>query len=195
MWNSMVIAIAAVAACGGPARSAPSPADSVHTRCVDDALRQVPPQQTVMLICRDGSRAKGEVLEFDASRGLIRLLPDGAPRRGHTDAWFTPADPRHAPRAVPAADVMRLEWREPGGSGTVGAIAGLLIGCLLGGLIGYSTAPESHDFLDFTELEHAIAGTAIGGALGLSLGVVMASSRDRTHTIDCWSDPEVVRKY
>ena len=191
MWTSMLLAIATVTAYGGSAPSVPSPADSTHTCCVEDALRLVPPRQIVTLTCWDGSRAKGEILGFDASQGVIRLLPDGAPRPGHSDAWFTPADPRFALRTLPAADVTRLEWRGRGGSGTAGAILGLLLGALVGGLVGDATSPETTGFLDFTRLEHTVAGTAIGGFLGLVVGYVASSGPHPTHTIDCWDGSSV----
>jgi len=187
MWTSMIMALAAVAACGGPAQSASSAADSTHTRCVENALRQVPPRRTVTLICRDGSQARGEILGFDASQGTVRLLPQGARRPGRADAWFTPADERFEPRALPAADVMRLQWQEGDGSVVVGAILGLLIGGLAGGALGASTVPAPEGFLDFSGLRNTMTGVAIGAAVGLTLGVVMTSGSHRTRAIDCWN--------
>jgi hypothetical protein len=157
----------------------------MRTRCVEDALRQIPPQETVTVICRDGSQARGEILGFDATQGAVRLLPDGARRPGRANVWFTPADSRYEPRTLPAADVMRLEWRESGGSGVGGAFVGLLLGGLLGCALGDATAPEPEYWLDFRDIEHTVAITALGGFVGLTLGYIVGSHSRVMRTIDC----------
>jgi len=174
MWTSIVIVIAAATVCGGPA-------DSQHVRCVQQALRRIPPGHAVMLTCRDGSQTRGEILGLDDSRGLIRLLPDPA------SPGFAPAGARHEPLALPAADVMRLTWSERGGKEFVGGVVGLLIGGATGLVLGAAAGPHEHNFLaGLYDLECAATGAAIGGTLGLALGVIVGASSRHWRSADCW---------
>lgn len=179
MWTSIVIAAATV--CGGPAESGASPADSQRVRCVQQALRRIPPGHAVMLTCRDGSQAKGQILGLDDSQGLIRILPDPA------SPGLTPAGARYEPLALPAAGVMRLTWSERGGKEIVGGVLGLLIGGATGLVLGAAAAPHEHSlWAGLDELAYAVTGAAIGGTLGLALGVIAGASSRHWHSADCW---------
>jgi len=193
MWTSVLIAMAAAAACGGPIQPVPDAGDSAHARCVAEAILKVPPGRAVTLFSRDGSRATGEILGLDASQGLVRLLPDGGQRPGRAAVWFAPPDAGLEPRALRAADVTRVEWRTYGESRVTGALLGLLIGGVIGYAIGDAAKTEPRaGWLDLSGLRrgiNTIGATAMGGALGAALGAAVASGAHRTRAIDCPYEP------
>jgi hypothetical protein len=142
--------------------------------CVGRALQWIPPGHEITLVYRDGTRQVGRITEFDATRASL-LLQD-----------------ENAGRVLPAAEVVRLEWRErASGWWSVGAALG---GLVLGGLIGYGISegihPQSGGFgvgID-ENLVYATIGVA---ALGMITGLVVSGAwSHHDYAVDCEGGPE-----
>jgi len=174
MSTAIAILGLAVVACSVPAASG---ADQVNPPCcVARAMQWIPPEHKVTLVYRDGSRQVGRVAEFDSTQGT---------------PLFRDVKARHA---RPAAEVVRLEWRE-WGTGKPSVVAAVA-GAVLGGLIGYGisggcrthtdsgTLAELDIDFDYTPLYATISCAAIGMITGL------VASQHHDYVVDCQGGPE-----
>ena len=143
-------------------------------------MQWIPPRHKVTLICRDGSRPAGRIAEFDSTRGTLQ---------------FMPVDARASMRALPATEVVRLEWRERGKPSVAAAVGGFVLGGLIGyAIVGLTLSPEDPAGLRGIDLKYVpfgIAITGLGAMFGTVAGAEASSARShQDYAVDCEGGPE-----
>jgi hypothetical protein len=153
--RAIAVLVLAAAACAVPTASGAAGVNPPS--CVARAMKWVPPRHMVVLTCRDGSRQAGRIAEFDSTRGTLLFMPVAAGASTH---------------ALPATDVVRLEWRERGKPSAVAAVFGFAIGGIIGGAIAVWANSAGYSM----SLNSGILITGLGAALGLVAGVEASSA-------------------